>query len=93
MAGISTPGVDVDFSWPLVAGLAVVAGLLIYAINKVFNSGVNTVTTTAANLASAPANAVTSAINALAGTPGTPGNPSNGDLLYSWAANLLPGSD
>lgn len=99
MAGIKTPGVDVDVSWPLVAGIGVIAALVIWVVYEVvIKSGVQGTAKTITGLADSVANGakdvtdgVGTGISTLLGTDKPPagGGPSNSELFYSGISNFF----
>lgn len=99
MAGIKTPGLDVDVSWPLVAGIGVIALLVIWVVYEVLiKSGIQStaksvtaVADSVANTVKTTTDAVGGAVSTILGTDKPPagGGPSNSDLFYSGISNFL----
>jgi uncharacterized protein (UPF0333 family) len=98
MSKISTPGIDVDVSWPLVAGIGILVAGIVWLVYDIFNkSGASHATAAAADaidsvgtLAQAPIDAVSGAIDTLAapnGSAQTPG--SNSSLFYTGISNFF----
>lgn len=76
MAGIKTPGIDVDVSWPLVAGVGVLVLGIVWLVYDIFNASgaskavgaASDLVSSVGSLAQTPVNAVSDAVKAITGT-------------------------
>ena len=96
MSKISTPGIDVDVSWPLVARVGILVAGIIWLVYDVFNkSGASRAVSSAADtidsagtLIQAPIDAVSGAVDTISGNGASvPG--SNSNLFYTGISNFF----